>query len=160
MSGCLQNSVGEKSKRFWTRSPQPQLLPERSAFSDKTQPLEVQRPGRVFHNAGILVLWRVLGLDPRPSIYCVPCSGCQKTFFIYISVIWSASLRPRSTEACGKRSIVESQKTTLGDRDLLPQRSFSFNIKHWGNRWVRIRAFYDVFFKVGFNLRRTLASPD
>jgi len=55
---------------------------EISAFSDKTQPLEVQRPGPVFHNAGILVSWRVLGLDPRPSIYSVPCSGCQKTLFI------------------------------------------------------------------------------
>jgi hypothetical protein len=63
--------------------PQPQLLPEISAFSDKTQPLEVERPGSVFHNAGILVSWRVLGLDPRPSIYGLPCSGCQKTFFIY-----------------------------------------------------------------------------
>jgi len=35
--------------------PQPQLLPEISAFSDKTQPLEVQRLGPVFQNAGILV---------------------------------------------------------------------------------------------------------
>src|SRR4028118_1090133 len=97
MSGWLQNSVWDKSKRLSTPSPQPQLLPESSAFSDKTQPLEVERPGPVFHNAGILVSWGVLGLDPRPSIYSVPCSGCQKTFFIYISVICSASLRPRST---------------------------------------------------------------
>jgi hypothetical protein len=114
MSGCLQNSVWEKSKRLSTRSPQPQLLPEISAFSDKTQPLEVERPGPVFHNAGILVSSGVLGLDPRPSIYCVPCSGCQKTLFIYISVICSASRRPRSTEACGKLSIVDSQKTNSG----------------------------------------------
>jgi|GEM_PF-6871585 len=132
MSGCLQNSVWEKSKRLSTRSPQAQLLPERSAFSDKTQPLEVERPGRVFHNAGILVSWRVLGLDPRPSIYSLPCSGCQKTLFIYISVMCSASRRPRSTEACGKLSIVDSQKTNIGDRDLSSGRHFSINIKQGG----------------------------
>jgi hypothetical protein len=32
----------------------------------------------------VAISWGVLGLDPRPSIYCVPCSGCQKTLFIYI----------------------------------------------------------------------------
>ena len=71
MSGCLHNSVWEKSKRLWTRSPQPQLLPEISAFSDKTQSLEVQRPGPVFHNAGILISWRVLGLDATKHLLCV-----------------------------------------------------------------------------------------
>jgi len=74
----------------------------------------------------------VLGLDPRPSIYSVPCSGCPKTFLIYISVICSASLRPRSTEACGKLSIVDRQKTNIGDRDLSPGRHFSFKIKQCG----------------------------
>jgi len=118
-------------------------LPEISAFSDKTQPLEVERPGPVFHNAGILVSSGVLGLDPRPSICCVPCSGCQKTLFIYISVICSASLRPRSTEACGKLSIVDSEKTNIGPRYQSPGRLFSFNIKQ-----CRIDEFgYDGFIK-------------
>ena len=74
----------------------------------------------------------VLGLDPRPSIYSVPYSGCPKTFFIYISVICSGSRRPRSKEASGKLSIVDRQKTNIGDRDLSPGRHFSCNIKQCG----------------------------
>jgi len=42
----------------------------------------------------------------------------------YISVICSASLRPRSTEAFGKLSIVDREKTNIGDRDLSPPSFF------------------------------------
>jgi len=45
-----------KIQKIVNPSPQPQLLPEISAFSDKTQPLEVERPGPVFHNTGMLGL--------------------------------------------------------------------------------------------------------
>jgi len=33
------------------------------------------------------------------------------------------------TPACGKLSIVEGEKTNIGDRDLWTQRHFYFNIK-------------------------------
>ena len=159
MSGGLQNSVRAKSKRLWTRSPQPQLLPEISAFSDKTQPLEVERPGPVFHNAEIL-LYHGESLDLTQDQASTLCAAAVAKK-LSSSICYMFCFPQNSpTQACGKLSIVEGEKTNIGDRDLLPQRSFSFNIKHWGNRWVRIRAFYDVFFKVGFNLRRTLASPD
>jgi hypothetical protein len=35
------------------------------------------------------------------------------------------------TEGCGKLSIVDGEKTNRGDRDLSPQRHFSFNIKQY-----------------------------
>ena len=47
-------------------------------------------------------------------------------------VMCSASLRPRSTEACGKLSIVDREKTNIGDRNLSPGRHFSFKIKQGG----------------------------
>jgi len=144
-----------KIQKIVNPSPQPQLLPEISAFSDKTQPLEVGRPGPVFHNAGILASWGVIELDPRASIYllCVPAVVAKKLSSSICSMFCFP--QPSPTQACGKLSIVDGEKINIGDRHLLPQRHFYFkNV----NIWVRIRAFYDVFFKVGFNLRRTLAS--
>ena len=39
---------------------------------------------------------------------------------------------PGALLACGKLSIVDRQKTNIGDRDLSPGRHFSFNIKEGG----------------------------
>jgi hypothetical protein len=39
---------------------------------------------------------------------------------------------PGALLACGKLSIVDSEKTNLGDRDLSPGRHFSINIKQGG----------------------------
>ena len=62
------------------------------------------------------------------------------------------------TEGCGKLSIVDGEKTNRGDRDLSTQRHFSFNIKQGGIDEFGDEGLITFFFKVGFNLPRTLAS--
>jgi len=111
MSGWLQNSVWEKSKRLWTPRHSLSFCRKYQHLATKLSRWKWKDRARSFITRGCLV-WGVLGLDPRPSIYYVPCCGCQKTFFIYISVICSASMRLVARKRVGSWALSMGRKST------------------------------------------------